>query len=67
MSDDFPPQAKPSPKPPKGWSDIGSPGWFYRELKSGPQFLCRYCGEINDTRHPNHHKPECPYSKQVRP
>jgi hypothetical protein len=67
MIDDFQPQAKPSLKPPKGWRDIGSPRCYYRELKSGPQYLCRHCGAINDTRHPNHHKPECPYSQQAKP
>jgi len=67
MSDAAKPSLDPSTKPPKGWRDIGSPRCFYRELKSGPQYLCRYCGEINDNRHPNHHKPECPYSKESRP
>ena len=46
--------------PPKGWTDIGATRVFYRELKRGPQYLCRYCGEINEPRHPNFHKPGCP-------
>ena len=46
--------------PPKGWTDIGSPRIFYRELKSGPQYLGRFCGEINHTRSPVYHRPGCP-------
>lgn len=53
-------------KPPKGWRDIGE-RFFYRELKTGPEYLCRYCGAINDTRSPRHHNPGCPYSKQAKP
>ncbi len=43
-------------KPPKGWQDVDD-GFFYRELKSGPQYLCRWCGEINSPRSPRYHKP----------
>ncbi len=46
-------------KPPKGWQDVDD-GFFYRELKSGPQYLCRWCGEINSPRSPRYHKPGCP-------
>ena len=45
--------------PPKGWTDIGEP-FFYRELQAGPQYLCRYCGEVNEPRSPRYHKPGCP-------
>jgi hypothetical protein len=63
---DFQPQAEQSSKPPTGWADIGE-RFFYRELKSGPQYLCRYCGAINDARSPRHHNPGRPYSKEARP
>ena len=49
---------------PKGWQDIGE-SFYYRELKSGPEYLCKYCGEVNDTRHPRHHRAGCP--KDVPP
>ena len=53
--------------PPRGWTDIGATRVFYRETKRGPKYLCRYCGEINEPRHPNFHKPGCPYSRQAQP
>ena len=51
--------------PPKGWTDIGATRVFYREMKRGPQYLCRYCGEVNEPRHPNFHKPGCPRGVQI--
>ena len=51
--------------PPRGWINIGEPRFFYRELKRGPQYLCRYCGEVNEPRHPNFHKPGCPRGSQA--
>jgi hypothetical protein len=50
--------------PPKGWTDIGEP-FFYRELKRGPQYLCRYCGMINEPRVPTYHEPGCPRGSQA--
>jgi len=50
--------------PPKGWTDIGEP-FFYRELKRGPQYLCRYCGVINEPRTARYHKPGCPRGSQA--
>ena len=46
-------------KPPKGWKDVGLPTAFIKEKKSGPEYLCKYCGEINDLRSPSYHKPGC--------
>jgi hypothetical protein len=66
MSIDSQPWLDPATNPPKGWRDIGE-RFFYRELKTGPEYLCRYCGAINDTRSPRHHSPGCPYSKKANP
>lgn len=44
--------------PPRGWQDVGE-AFYYRETKTGPEYLCRYCGEINDSRSPRYHKPGC--------
>jgi len=50
--------------PPRGWTDIGEP-FFYRELKRGPQYMCRYCGVINEPRTARYHKPGCPRGSQA--
>jgi hypothetical protein len=53
--------------PPKGWQDIGIENSFYRELKRGPQYLCRYCGKINGPGLPKIHKTGCPTQPQNAP
>lgn len=46
-------------KPPRGWEDLDERYWV-KNLKGGPMYKCKECGQENDCRTPIfYHTPGC--------